>query len=39
PPEGCPFHTRCAECVDKCGKETPGLREVTKGHRVACHRR
>ncbi|MBN2190022.1 MAG: dipeptide ABC transporter ATP-binding protein [Candidatus Aureabacteria bacterium] len=39
PPAGCPFHTRCAECIEKCRKETPELREVRKGHRVACHRR
>lgn len=39
PPAGCPFHTRCAECIEKCRKELPELREVRKGHRVACHRR
>ncbi|MCK9555447.1 dipeptide ABC transporter ATP-binding protein [bacterium] len=39
PPAGCPFHTRCAECVDRCKKEIPELREVRKGHKVACHRR
>lgn len=39
PPPGCPFHTRCAECVDRCKKEIPELREVRKGHKVACHKR
>ena len=37
PPAGCRFHTRCAEATKLCGKEEPKLRQVSKGHYVACH--
>ena len=36
PPSGCRFHTRCPMRMDKCSQETPQLREVRPGHRVAC---
>jgi len=36
PPSGCRFHTRCPMRMDKCSQETPQLREVKPGHRVAC---
>ena len=38
PPKGCRFHTRCPELVDeyKCKNECPRLKEVSKGHKVAC---
>jgi len=38
PPPGCRFHTRCNELVDekKCKSECPMLKEVEKGHKVAC---
>jgi oligopeptide/dipeptide ABC transporter ATP-binding protein len=38
PPSGCRFHTRCQELVDenKCKSECPMLKEVEKGHKVAC---
>lgn len=42
PPSGCRFHTRCwlrRELGDpeRCAAETPELRQVRPGHRVACH--
>ncbi len=42
PPEGCRFHTRCwlrRELGDpeRCVAESPDLREMLPGHRVACH--
>ncbi len=36
-PSGCAFHTRCPFATDRCRQETPLLREVGPGHRVACH--
>jgi len=44
PPRGCRFHPRCPECrPERLGlytrqtTERPVLREVERGHRVACH--
>jgi oligopeptide/dipeptide ABC transporter ATP-binding protein len=37
PPSGCRFHTRCPYAQDRCRGETPALREVSQGHRAACH--
>ncbi len=38
PPAGCPFHPRCARCMDICREEKPKLRKVGGGeHCVACH--
>lgn len=37
PPSGCRFHTRCPYKEDICAQETPELRDVGNGHRVACH--
>ena len=42
PPSGCRFHTRCwlrRELGDpeRCAEETPELRVMQPGHRVACH--
>ncbi len=37
PPAGCHFHTRCQKTCDRCYIEAPELREVEKGHLVACH--
>ena len=37
PPPGCRFHTRCPYMKDKCVKEEPEIREISKGHLVKCH--
>ena len=37
PPSGCPCHTRCPKACDICSKEIPQLKEIEKGHFVACH--
>ena len=37
PPEGCKFHTRCANCMEKCKKEAPVQKEIEPGHYVVCH--
>lgn len=40
PPDGCTFHPRCKNCMDKCKKEVPELKRYLiagKEHYVACH--
>ncbi len=37
PPTGCYFHPRCRYATDICKQETPELREITPGVKVACH--
>ncbi|MEN3203116.1 MAG: ABC transporter ATP-binding protein [Atribacterota bacterium] len=37
PPLGCRFHPRCRERIPRCSEEEPRLREVERGHEVACH--
>ncbi len=37
PPAGCRFHTRCPQVMDICREMIPEFKEVSKGHRVACH--
>ncbi len=37
PPTGCHFHPRCRYAKDICRQESPALREVASGVRVACH--
>ncbi|MBQ7595077.1 MAG: ATP-binding cassette domain-containing protein [Clostridia bacterium] len=37
PPEGCKFHTRCANCTERCKKEVPQQKEIEPGHYVVCH--
>jgi len=37
PPNGCYFHTRCPNVMDKCSQETPEYLEVIPGHQVSCH--
>ena len=36
-PSGCPFSSRCSQCSERCMLEKPVLREVSPGHKVACH--
>ena len=37
PPPGCPFHTRCPHCTEKCRTVFPELKKAADGHLVACH--
>jgi len=37
PPAGCPFHTRCPLCEERCRREVPVMRTIETGHQVACH--
>lgn len=37
PKPGCRFNGRCKYAKPICGQETPELREIEKGHFVACH--
>ncbi len=36
-PPGCRFHPRCLYATDICRTEEPELKEINKGHYVACH--
>ncbi|MBI3456408.1 MAG: ABC transporter ATP-binding protein [Candidatus Rokubacteria bacterium] len=36
-PAGCRFHPRCPFVEARCRTEVPALRELSPGHRVACH--
>lgn len=37
PPSGCHFHPRCRYATDICREESPELREISTGVKVACH--
>lgn len=37
-PKGCPFHTRCPECMEICREKIPKMKELSPGHWLACHR-
>ncbi|MBQ6388604.1 MAG: ATP-binding cassette domain-containing protein [Mogibacterium sp.] len=37
PPEGCKFHTRCAQCMEMCKHVAPVQKEIEPGHYVVCH--
>lgn len=37
PPAGCKFRKRCQQVKEICSQETPVLKEISKGHFVACH--
>ena len=36
--KGCVFHTRCPYATEMCREQAPEMREISPGHRVACHR-
>mgnify|MGYP000091365200 CR=1 FL=1 len=35
-PSGCPFHPRCPEAFDECGRTEPALYDAGPGRRAAC---
>jgi oligopeptide transport system ATP-binding protein len=37
PPSGCKFHPRCPYAESICSRQNPKLREISPGHKVACH--
>jgi oligopeptide transport system ATP-binding protein len=37
PPSGCRFHPRCSQVKEICSHEAPQFKEVSSGHKVACH--
>lgn len=37
PPPGCRFASRCGLVEDRCRRESPQLKTINDGHRVACH--
>ncbi len=36
-PNGCPFNTRCNQCMEICKKEKPILKNLDEIHQIACH--
>lgn len=36
-PKGCPFQSRCGQCMEICCSVKPELKEVVPGHFAACH--
>ena len=37
PPEGCRFHPRCPQAMDRCSVEIPKVTEISSGHVTSCH--
>ena len=37
PPKGCLFCTRCPKAFSTCYEKRPLLKELSNGHKVACH--
>lgn len=37
PPSGCRFHPRCSQVKEICSREAPQFKQVSPGHKVACH--
>ncbi|MHC1786496.1 MAG: ABC transporter ATP-binding protein [Christensenellales bacterium] len=36
-PAGCPFHTRCERCMDRCKGDSPPMVRINDHHQVACY--
>lgn len=36
-PTGCPFHTRCPRCIQRCKDERPLPRDLGSNHIISCH--
>jgi len=36
-PPGCAFHPRCAQRMERCTKDAPGILRLEESRRVACH--
>ena len=36
-PQGCPFHPRCAHCMEICTRTRPELQKIGENHYIACH--
>jgi peptide/nickel transport system ATP-binding protein len=34
---GCPFASRCPDVMDRCRREMPRAREISRAHTVTCH--
>ncbi len=37
PTPGCRFYTRCSVCKADVQEQTPAMKDVARGHMVACH--
>jgi len=37
PPSGCRFNPRCPHAMTTCIQDEPALRDIGRGHQVACH--
>ncbi|RFU65264.1 ABC transporter ATP-binding protein [Peribacillus glennii] len=37
PPSGCAFHTRCEHAKEICKSKIPEFKQMSLGHKVACH--
>jgi peptide/nickel transport system ATP-binding protein len=37
PPAGCPFHTRCPQCMEICKTQKPQRKRMSDGHQIVCH--
>lgn len=37
-PQGCPFASRCKECMEICRKKKPEVKEITPDHFCSCHK-
>lgn len=37
PPQGCRFHPRCSEAIERCRLDVPPLLQLEERHHAACH--